>query len=73
MTGDRPVQARGKFMHHPGDDDSAAVTFWGKKDLRRALVKALALLDDHFEKLGRPRVLTRDQYVVAMDFNGDEI
>lgn len=40
-------QARGPFMHHPGDDDSAAVTFWGKRELRKALVKALELLDAH--------------------------
>lgn len=25
----RTVQ--GPFIHHPGDDDSAAVTFWGQK------------------------------------------
>jgi hypothetical protein len=38
---------RGPFMHHDGDDDSAAVTFWGKKDFSDALEKALALLHDH--------------------------
>ena len=27
-------QVRGPFMHRPGDDDSSAVTFWGKSDLR---------------------------------------
>ena len=42
-------QARGPFMHHPGDDDSAAVTFWGKRDLREVLRKALAMLDEHYE------------------------
>jgi hypothetical protein len=36
-------------MHRPGDDDSAAVTFWGKRDLRDVLRKALALLDKHYE------------------------
>ena len=40
-------QAQGPFMHRPGDDDSAAVTFWGKRELRRALIKALTLLDRH--------------------------
>lgn len=35
----------GPFLHRPGDDDSAAVTFWGKTALRPALVKALHLLD----------------------------
>lgn len=38
----------GPFIHRPGDDDSAAVTFWGKKDLRRLLIKALNMLDEHY-------------------------
>lgn len=41
-------QAAGKFMHHPGDDDSAAITFWGKKDLRVLLRNALDKLDEHY-------------------------
>ncbi len=36
------------FIHHPGDDDSSAVTFWGKRDLRDVLRKALEMLDDHY-------------------------
>lgn len=40
----------GPFMHHPGDDDSSAVTFWGKQDLRTVLRKALEMLDDHYER-----------------------
>jgi len=43
-------QERGPFLHNPGDDDSSAVTFWGKKDLRIVLIKALAALDAHYEK-----------------------
>jgi hypothetical protein len=43
----KDVQISGPFLHHPGDDDSAAVTFWGKRELRKALVKALELLDAH--------------------------
>lgn len=39
---------RGPFMHKPGDDDSAAVTFWGKSDLREVLRTALAQLDAHY-------------------------
>ena len=35
-------------MHCPGDDDSAALTFWGKRDLRVLLRQALQLLDDHY-------------------------
>ncbi len=43
-----PIQMRGPFIHRPGDDDSAAVTFWGKRDLREMLIKAIELLDDHY-------------------------
>lgn len=39
---------RGPFVHRPGDDDSGAVTFWGKRDFRDVLRKALALLDEHY-------------------------
>lgn len=39
---------RGPFIHHEGDDDSAAVTFWGKQDMRPLLRKALGLLDAHY-------------------------
>lgn len=46
-TPDRQIQ--GPFMHHPEDDDSSAVTFWGKKDMRTALRKALNLLDKHYD------------------------
>lgn len=46
-------QIQGPFIHHPGDDDSAAVTFWGKKDLRITLRQALAMLDEHYAKRGR--------------------
>jgi hypothetical protein len=41
---------RGPFFHRPGDDDSAAVTFWGKRDLRDVLRQALALLDEHYAR-----------------------
>jgi len=44
-------QRRGPFIHHPGDDDSAAVTFWGKRDLREVLRIALAALDAHYAEL----------------------
>jgi hypothetical protein len=41
-------QYQAPFMHRPGDDDSSAVTFWGKQDMRELLRKALALLDAHY-------------------------
>lgn len=42
------AQYRGPFIHRPGDDDSSAVTFWGKQDLRKVLSKALDMLDKHY-------------------------
>lgn len=46
----RGKQYRGPFMHYPGDDDSAAITFWGKRDLRKMLRKALSMLDRHYRE-----------------------
>jgi hypothetical protein len=45
----KPAQVVGPFVHRPDDDDSSAVTFWGKQDLRAVLRKALAMLDEHYE------------------------
>lgn len=47
-TGPDGTQHRGPFMHRPGDNDSSAVTFWGKRDLLVALRKAVALLEEHY-------------------------
>lgn len=44
----RPHNASGPFIHRPGDDDSAAITFWGKRDLRDVLKIMLAKLDAHY-------------------------
>lgn len=41
-------EIKGPFLHRAGDDDSSAVTFWGKRDLRIMLRKALAMLDEHY-------------------------
>ena len=43
-----PRNVRGPFLHGPGDDDSSAVTFWGKRDLRGMLSRAMTLLDKHY-------------------------
>lgn len=43
------TQYQAPFIHRPGDDDSSAVTFWGKRDLREVLRQALALLDEHYK------------------------
>jgi len=42
------TQAKGPFIHRPGDDDSSAITIWGKRDLRRVLSKMLSSLEDHY-------------------------
>jgi hypothetical protein len=42
------VNVKGPFIHRPGDDDSSAVTFWGKKELIPLLEKALELLKNHY-------------------------
>jgi len=39
------TQVTGPFMHGPNDDDSSAVTFWGKKDLKKILEHALFILE----------------------------
>lgn len=54
------VQHKGPFIHrstlkeikdgigqYEVDDDSSAITFWGKKDLRATLQKMMTVLDDH--------------------------
>jgi len=56
------MQIKGPFMHSDGDDDSAAVTFWGKRALRATLLAALRTLDDHHAGLA---VINR------RDTNGD--
>ncbi len=38
------MQHRGPFIHRPGDDDSSAVTFWGKENLPEILLKGIKLL-----------------------------
>lgn len=47
---DGTVHVKGPFIHRPGDDDSSAVTFWGKRDLREVLKKMLAALDEHYAR-----------------------
>ena len=39
------AQMAGPFQHKPGDDDSAAVTFWGRHKLHKALTAAIRLLE----------------------------
>ena len=37
----------GPFIHRAGDDDSAAITFWGKGDAKKVFQLAIELLDAH--------------------------
>lgn len=46
-------QFQAPFIHFPKDDDSSAVTFWGKRDLREMLKQALARLEEHYRSRGR--------------------
>jgi hypothetical protein len=46
-------QYQGPFIHRFNDDDSAAVTFWGKRDLRETLLAAIEQLDAHYYALGK--------------------
>lgn len=46
LDGTRNVS--GPFIHRPGDDDSSAVTFWGKQAMIPLLEKALDLLRTHY-------------------------
>lgn len=39
------IQHKGPFLHREDDDDSSAVTFWGKRGLADVLRKALLLLE----------------------------
>jgi hypothetical protein len=48
----RVQQLRGPFLHHDGDDDSAAITFWGKRDLRDVLDVMRHALDEHYKARG---------------------
>ncbi|MDE2031371.1 MAG: hypothetical protein KGI58_03900 [Patescibacteria group bacterium] len=48
LTNQKPHgELKGPFIHHEGDDDSSAVTFWSRGKLRDILQKAIDLLDEH--------------------------
>ncbi len=44
----RLPNVQGPFLHRVDDNDSSAVTFWGKKDLRATLAHAIAVIDEHY-------------------------
>lgn len=43
-------EIKGPFIHGDGDDDSSAVTFWGKSDLRNVLKIMMTKLHEHYHK-----------------------
>lgn len=43
--GNETANVSGPFIHRLGDDDSAAVTFWGRTQLRELFQKAIDALD----------------------------
>lgn len=45
---DEKQQVSGPFLHHEGDDDSSAVTFWGKRDMREVVGIMKLRLDHHY-------------------------
>lgn len=51
---EQAMHVKAPFIHRPGDDDSSAVTFWGKRDLRVVLRKMLGELDKHYAARGYP-------------------
>jgi hypothetical protein len=51
-------QYQGPFIHGPGDDDSSAVTFWGKRDFRKILQKALVMLDEYYKESDEKEIAT---------------
>lgn len=59
------INYQGPFIHHAGDDDSSAVTFWGKRDLRVAFRKALELLDEHYAERAEAKI--RDEAVDTVE------
>lgn len=48
-------QVTGPFMHRPGDDDSAAITFWGKRDLREVLGIMQSKLNQYYDTRKRAK------------------
>lgn len=64
------TQVRGPFIHKPGDDDSSAVTFWGKRDLRELLKVAQDKLDQHYSPDGAAHVKDVQEEAPWIEWNG---
>jgi hypothetical protein len=45
-------QAKGPFIHNVGDDDSSAITFWGKSDLWELVETMKDKLDEYYSAKG---------------------
>jgi hypothetical protein len=48
LEGEKTEHFKGPFIHRAGDDDSSAVTFWGKRDLRKIVDIMKDKLDRHY-------------------------
>jgi len=46
----KSAQVAGPFIHRPEDDDSSAITFWGKRDLLELVKKAQRVLENHYSE-----------------------
>jgi len=51
----------GPFIHREGDDDSSAVTFWGKRDLRKLVAVMKEKLDTHYGTAAQPAAATDEK------------
>ncbi len=70
-TGPTGKQFAAPFIHHKGDDDSSAVTFWGKRKLHQALRSALELLDECYPQGGSGADMTAER--AMKELHGDDI
>jgi hypothetical protein len=72
FTGEKKTKfVQGPFIHRPGDDDSSAVTFWGKTQLRGMLTRGLQLLDQHHA--GQPGYPELGPGVLIVDHRANEV
>jgi len=68
-------QVQGPFLHREDDDDSSAITFWGKRDLRKVLMIMMEKLDEHYKDLNKlkPMDLPIDKLLVASKLHRAEL
>lgn len=67
---DRGLAVKGPFIHKPGDDDSSAITIWGKSDLRPILKRADELLYKFYRRVKERGLAVVDKESLK-DFGSD--